>query len=267
MSGSPKSSALISACLHAGAIVLIVSVTSVPSKIAVHLPDRRFTPLVLPQYRALVPRPHDGGGGGGQHDLTPARFGQLPRLATHEFVAPTTHPPRSEAQIMIEPALLAADPPLNQAKIDISLLGSPSGVHFGDSGGRGDGGGIGDGHHGGVGDHSGPGSGPKDGEGVGWSGGPGGGGSGKITAPVLLWKTEPEYSEEARRAKYQGTVVLRIEIDQQGKPCNAKVLQSLGLGLDERAVDTVMKWKFKAAMQDGKPVVSVATIEVSFRLL
>jgi periplasmic protein TonB len=266
MSGSPKSSALISACLHAGAILLIVSVTSVPSKIAVHVPDRLFTPLVQPPYRTIAPPQHEGGGGGGQHDLTPARFGPPPRLATHEFVPPTTHPPESESQIMIEPALLASNPPLNQAKIDISLLGSPNGVHLGDSGGRGDGGGIGNGHHGGIGDNIGPGSGPRDGEGVGCCG-PGGGGSGRITAPVLLWKTEPEYSEEARRAKYQGTVVLRIEIDQQGKPRNAKVLQSLGLGLDERAVDTVMKWKFKAAMQDGKPVVSVATIEVSFRLL
>ena len=88
-----------------------------------------------------------------------------------------------------------------------------------------------------------------------------------MTNPVLLWKTEPEYSEEARRAKYQGTVVLRIEIDQQGRPRNPKVLQSLGLGLDERAVETVLKWKFKPATQDGKPVVSIATIEVSFRLL
>ena len=78
---------------------------------------------------------------------------------------------------------------------------------------------------------------------------------------------EPEYSEEARKAKYQGTVLLYVEVDPSGKATNMRVLRSLGLGLDEKAMEAVKKWKFKPGYKDGKPVTVAATIEVNFRLL
>jgi TonB family protein len=89
---------------------------------------------------------------------------------------------------------------------------------------------------------------------------------GGVSAPILMYKVEPEYTEEARAAKLQGTVVLYVEIDPTGKAINIRVLRSLGLGLDEKAVESVKKWKFKPGEKDGTPVTVAATIEVNFKL-
>ena len=89
---------------------------------------------------------------------------------------------------------------------------------------------------------------------------------GGVSAPTLVRKVDPEYTAEARSAKYQGTVTLYTEIDPNGKATNIKVLHSLGLGLDEKAIEAVTKWEFKPGMKDGKPVTVMATIEVNFRL-
>jgi TonB family protein len=90
---------------------------------------------------------------------------------------------------------------------------------------------------------------------------------GGVSAPKLLYKVEPEYSEEARAAKYQGTVVLYVEIGPDGYAHNPAVLQSLGLGLDQKALDAVNQWKFQPGTKDGAPVTVQASIEVNFRLL
>jgi TonB family protein len=90
---------------------------------------------------------------------------------------------------------------------------------------------------------------------------------GGVTAPVLLYKTQPDYTEEARKAKYQGTVLLYIEVDPSGKATNIRVQRSLGLGLDEKAIEAVKQWKFKPGYRDGNPVPVSATIEVNFRTL
>jgi TonB family protein len=90
---------------------------------------------------------------------------------------------------------------------------------------------------------------------------------GGVSAPSVLSKVEPGYSEEARKAKWQGTVVLSLVVDEQGRPRNLKVLRSLGLGLDQKAIEAVGKWRFNPGMKDGKPVPVMATIEVNFRLL
>ena len=92
---------------------------------------------------------------------------------------------------------------------------------------------------------------------------PGGG----VSLPVPIVKPEPEYSEEARKAKYQGSVTLQIVVDASGVPTDIKVVKKLGLGLDEKAIEAVAKWRFKPGMKDGKAVAVIATIEVSFRLL
>jgi len=88
-----------------------------------------------------------------------------------------------------------------------------------------------------------------------------------VTAPVLLYKREPEYTEEARQAKYSGSVLLYIEVDPSGKATNIRVQRSLGLGLDEKAIEAVRQWKFKPGTKDGNPVTVTATIEVNFRTL
>jgi len=88
-----------------------------------------------------------------------------------------------------------------------------------------------------------------------------------VSAPVLLSKVEPQYAEEARAAKYQGTVVVYVEVGTDGYAHNMKVVRGLGLGLDEKAIEAVSLWKFKPGAKEGQPVTVAATIEVNFRLL
>jgi TonB family protein len=88
-----------------------------------------------------------------------------------------------------------------------------------------------------------------------------------VTPPQLVYKVEPEFSEEARKAKYQGVVVLSIEVDSSGNVRNVHVRRSLGLGLDEKAIEAVSHWRFRPAILDGKPVTTEATVQVNFQLL
>ena len=85
--------------------------------------------------------------------------------------------------------------------------------------------------------------------------------------PRVLYQVEPEFSEEARKAKYQGVVVLSIEVDANGRARDIRVVRSLGLGLDEKAVEAVARWRFQPGSLDGKPIASSAVIEVNFHLL
>jgi TonB family protein len=90
---------------------------------------------------------------------------------------------------------------------------------------------------------------------------------GGVSAPAVLYKVEPEYTEEARAAKYQGTVLLYIEVGPDGMAHNIQVQRGLGLGLDQKAIDAISQWRFRPGTKDGQPVPVAATIEVNFRLL
>jgi TonB family protein len=90
---------------------------------------------------------------------------------------------------------------------------------------------------------------------------------GGVTGPRIIFRVEPEYSEEARKAKLQGTVMLYIEVEASGTPGNIQVLRALGLGLDEKAAEAVAQWRFRPGMKEGKPVTVQATVEVNFRFL
>jgi TonB family protein len=105
------------------------------------------------------------------------------------------------------------------------------------------------------------------GEGVG--GGIGGGVytvGGGVLAPHPIYDPDPEYSDEARKARYQGSVVLQAVIGADGRPRGLQVLRSLGMGLDQKALDAVSKWRFTPATKDGRPVAVLVSIEVAFRL-
>jgi TonB family protein len=91
--------------------------------------------------------------------------------------------------------------------------------------------------------------------------------SGLDSTPQLLRKVEPDYSEEARKAKYQGHVVIGLEVNTSGDVTQPKVMRSLGLGLDEKALEAVTQWKFKPAMKGGMPVNAYVEVEMDFRLL
>jgi len=113
--------------------------------------------------------------------------------------------------------------------------------------------------NGGIGGRNGPGYGDEDGGGL-----TSGGFAGRISAPIVLYNVEPEFSEEARKAKYQETVVLTIEVGEDGQPRRFRILRGLGLGLDEKAIEAVSRWKFKLAQRNRRPVRAPATIEVDF---
>jgi TonB family protein len=85
-------------------------------------------------------------------------------------------------------------------------------------------------------------------------------------APVPIVRVEPEYSEEARAAKWQGAVLLQVLIDENGIPRDIKVVRALGLGLDQKAIEAVQQWRFRPSLLNGKPVSVSANIEVNFRL-
>ena len=104
----------------------------------------------------------------------------------------------------------------------------------------------------------------------GYGGGAGGGlyrVGGGVSAPVALNNVEAEFSDEARRAKYQGVCLISLIVDAQGNPQNPRVIRTLGMGLDEKALEAVRKYKFRPAMKDGKtPVPVMISVEVNFRL-
>jgi TonB family protein len=84
---------------------------------------------------------------------------------------------------------------------------------------------------------------------------------------VPLFEPEAEFSDEARRAKYQGVCLVGLIVDAQGNPQNVHIVRTLGMGLDEKAMEAVRKYKFKPAMKDGKtPVAVYVNVEVNFRL-
>jgi TonB family protein len=261
MYASPKRSALLSGLLHAAAIVAALTVASVQN------PSVIWQPVTLVgrdigRYLASIPREQEGGGGGGTRSDTAASLGRLPRAARRQFTPPVVEYINLNPQLPMEPTLVMSEIAL--PAINLARFGDPNGVSGPPSGGRGSGGGIGDGDGGGVGDSHGPGYGP----GPGGGGVTGGGGFvGAVTEPVLLWKIEPEYTDEARRARVQGTVVLHIEVDTRGQAQNITVRQSLGLGLDERAVEAVRRWRFRPGYRNGKPWATAAMVQVNFHLL
>jgi TonB family protein len=89
---------------------------------------------------------------------------------------------------------------------------------------------------------------------------------GGVSQPKLISKVAPEYSKEAHKAKWQGTVVLSLVVDEKGHPQQINVAKSLGMGLDQKAIEAVEKWRFDPGRKDGMAVAVYATIEVNFRL-
>jgi TonB family protein len=220
--------------------------------------------VVMPVDPVDVPKPAmHGGGGGGDRSPLPASKGKLPKPQPRQFVPPTAVINNPAPKLAMDPSILAP-PDANLPNINLPNYGDPLGKLGPASNGTGSGGGIGSGKGGGVGSGNGGGVGPGSGGGIGDGVYRAGNG---VTKPELLKKVEPEYSEEARKAKFQGVVVLYIVVDPNGNAVNPRVMKSLGLGLDEKAMEAVKQWKFKPGYKDGKAVAVAATVEVNFRLL
>lgn len=223
-------------------------------------------PLYLPppQILELPPEPEQsgGGGGGGLETETPPSQGELPRAAEEQFVPPTPVAPNPDPILVVEPTMVVPQmrtlvPP------PTLLLGMPDGIPGPPSAGPGTGGGIGIGTGHGVGEGNGAGLGEGEDRGT-------GGGvfnlGGGVTPPRVRYRVDPEYSEDARRARHQGTVVLEAIVRRDGSVEILGVAKGLGYGLDENAIAALNQWKFDPGQKDGQAVDVRLSIEVNFTL-
>jgi TonB family protein len=215
-----------------------------------------ISPYIMPAAKDVA----GGGGGGGSHDVNPASQGALPKLAKTQVTPPTVLPMESPKL----PALPTVVVPPEMKMPQVGPMGDPMAKLSGPlSNGTGMNGGIGTGSNGGVGSGRGSGVGP------GWGGGINGGAyhvGGGVSAPKILYKVEPEFSEEARKNKWQGLVLLHVIIGTDGKAHDIRVQRSLGMGLDEKAVDAVNQWRFEPGHKDGQPVPVEVSFEIRFSL-
>ena len=222
----------------------------------------RSTPQIvsrLPKFNELplVFAGHNGGGGG-NHAPLPASRGNLPKASLDSQLAPPTVILTQEMpKLAVEQTVVVAP--------EIKL---PQGGQIGDpmsqfsrvlSNGPGGPGGIGPGCCDGIGPSAGPGVGP----------GPAGiypAGKMGVSVPLVLFNPEPSFSDEARKAKAQGIVMLLLVVGKDGHPYDIRVGQSLGMGLDEKAIEAVSRWRFRPATLNGQPVATQIAVQVDFHL-
>lgn len=212
----------------------------------IHMKLQQIAMAKTEQTQIVLTPPPDMGkaGGGGQKSLTAVTKGKLPKVADLQ-----------------KPKITMPDPTVNVQK-DLKMtdstqlnFGDPNSPLVGHSMGTGSGGGIGSGNGTGVGSGSGPGI----GNGVKNIGN-------GVIGPKIIYQPEPEFSEEARKAKFMGVVTVSIVVDATGKPQNVKVLRGVGMGLDEKAVEAVRQYRFKPATENGKAVAVYLNVEVNFEI-
>jgi periplasmic protein TonB len=258
-----------SAIVHAVTLALILSAGIFGHEVVQKEQPREVVTLVAPSpdtYALPVAKQVvSGGGGGGDHDVIAPTKGRLPKAALQQFTPPqiVIHNPRPK--LAVEPTVVVP-PQVHMADNHMPNLGAPKAAALPSappSNGTGSGGGIGTGSSGGVGVGRGPGVGAGSGGGIGGGVYKVGGG---ISAPQPIATPDPEYTEEARNAKAQGTCILWLIVDDQGNPRDIRVVRGLGYGLDARAIAAVKQWKFHPAMKDGQPVNVQISVEVGFRL-
>jgi TonB family protein len=266
--GNRKKSGTISVMLHVLGIAGIIALSITGAKVVQKAPEQHIT-LVTPDLSELVPpQPKklpsmQGGGGGGDRDKIEAPKGKPPKQAMEQITPPAMIIRNDHPKLAVEPTVVV--PPTVKLASNMPNLGDPlSKMPSGPpSNGIGAGAGIGSGSGGGVGSGEGAGIGPGKGGGLGGGVFRVGGG---VSAPRAMDTPDPEYSEEARKAKYQGVCILWLIVGPDGHPRDVKVARSLGMGLDQKAIEAVKKWKFEPAMKDGKPVAVQINVEVNFRL-
>jgi len=255
-----------STVIHVLALALIIAATYLGRKIVDVAKPKALVELIMPDDMPVLPvskTQSGGGGGGGDRDKLKASPGRLPRQSMQQFTPPAAVVHNLDPKLPIAPTIVVP-PDIHLQQPNLPDLGDPlSHLPSVPSNGTGYGGGIGSGSGGGVGSGEGPGYGP------GHGGGTGGGAfkvGGGVSAPKAIYAPDPEYSEEARKVKHMGTVVLWLVVGPDGKPRDIRVARTLGLGLDEKAIEAVRTWRFDPAMKDGKPVAVQINVEVNFHL-
>lgn len=265
-----KQSAGVSLIVHIAMVAGLIAISIMGAKAVKEAEKpREIVTLIAPDLTPQLPisqKKNDtigGGGGGGDRDKLQAPKGKLPKLAMQQITPPAVVIRNDHPKLPVEPTVVV--PPQIKLASNMPSIGNPmAAIPSGPpSNGTGSGGGIGSGSGGGVGSGTGPGVGPGHGGGIGGGVFRVGGG---VSSPRALDTPDPEYSEEARKAKYQGTCVLWLIVGPDGKPRDIRVARALGMGLDQKAIEAVRNWKFEPAMKDGRPVAVQINVEVNFRL-
>jgi len=262
-----KNGALTSTAFHVIVIALIIGGTIMVRRMVpkVEAKPQTTTALIDPgDFIPLKPAKTQagGGGGGGDRDVLQASKGRLPKFSMQQITPPAAVIRNPNPKLAVEPTVIVP-PDIKVAMNNMPNLGDPKSSAIIPSNGTGSGSGIGSGFGGGVGPGTGAGVGPGEGGGIG--GGvfrPGRG----VTPPRPIYSPDPEFSEEARKAKYQGTCTLMIVVAADGHPINIRVVNSLGMGLDEKAIETVKTWRFEPGRKDGHAVNVEMAVEVDFHL-
>ncbi|HMG03287.1 MAG TPA: energy transducer TonB [Edaphobacter sp.] len=209
--------------------------------------------VVQPVLQIMARAAGHNGGGGGQPGEAPVSKGRLPKLADQQIVPPSK-PPLLPPRIAIAPTVVMQAMTLaDNVMPNVGMPNSPvTGVSIGDGKGTG----IGPGNGPGVG----PGTGGNTGDGLRRVGG-------SVSMPEVIYSVEPEFSEEARKAKISGDVTVYLWVDERGNPTHIRVLRGMGMGLDEKAVEAVKQYRFKPAMENGRPVKVEMYVVVNFQIL
>jgi periplasmic protein TonB len=206
-----------------------------------------------------------GGGGGGDHDVLKASVGRLPTRSLEQITPPAVVLRAEQPKLAVESTIVIPPEVTLVAFNHFPDLGDPMSHAQMPSNGQGQRGGMGDhGSDGGIGPGTGPGYGPGGGGGTGGDSYHRGQGA---SDPSVLSQVDPEFSEEARKAKFQGLCVLTIIVEADGTPSNIRVRGGLGMGLDEKAIEAVKKWRFRPSMKNGHPVrYGPVEVDVDFHL-
>jgi protein TonB len=205
--------------------------------------------------------PGKGHGGGGENNPIPVSLGQLPPSSMRDQLAPPSLIRNPIPKLPVQTTLIGPEQ-FTKPNPDLPW-GDPNAQSLTNSNGPGLGPGMGSHGRGGIGDVDGPGSGRdpeygvsriyRDGEGM--------------RSPECAYCPRPEYSDEARKAKYQGSVLLNVVVLPDGKTARIEIVSSPGMGLDEKAIEAVRNWRFRPGLgPNGKPAAITVTIEVVFQL-
>jgi protein TonB len=246
-------SVAISTVINVGLVALVLWIAARQTGIIV---KPKASPVISidvpPPPPRIPPKAVVMGGGGGQKGPTPVSRGNPPKFAPQQL-----NPPKiavDDAKLH-PPVTVNVQPDIKMAQTNLPNFGMPNSPNVGVSMGNGNGTGLGSGNGNGIG----PGSGGNMGGGLRKIGG-------GVSAPVVLFAPEPEFSEEARKAKVAGNVLVYLQVDATGRPTHVHVLRGIGLGLDEKAVEAVRQYKFKPAMENGHPVPVEMNVEVNFQI-
>jgi protein TonB len=233
-------------------IVVLLTLFAFAAQKARVFTDGSLIAPTLPPPPITMPWARAGSGSSGANDIATAGLGHPP-LADTVHLSPPVVPAVVPEQLPVAPTIdvqMATNNLTNLGVLNANHTSANIGV------GRGSSVGDGNGHSVGVGSADGPGSGV----------GPLHAGMGGIHDPVLIHSVEPEFSEQARKSKFSGNVQVYLWVDELGNPSHIRVIRGVGMGLDEKAVEAVRQYRFKPAIQNGKPVKVDMYIDVDFNI-